>query len=88
VVLSPLPRDRRSRAVRATTVHPTDGPSAGSGLSVEYVNERTYCYHQAQINEYKCDMERLARELQDVKRSYYEEKRRETLQRERDRRSR
>ena len=33
-------------------------------------------------------MERLARELQDVKRSYYEEKRRETLQRERDRRSR
>ena len=44
--------------------------------------------YQAQINEYKCDMERLARELQDVKRSYYEEKRRETLQRERDRRSR
>ena len=33
-VLSPLPRDTRARPARATTVHPTDGPSgAGSGLS-------------------------------------------------------
>ncbi len=31
---SPLPRDQLTRAARATTAHPTDGPSgAGSGLS-------------------------------------------------------
>jgi len=35
--------------------------------------------YQAQINTHKFEMERLTRELQDVKRSYYEQKRRETL---------
>jgi len=35
--------------------------------------------------EYKFEIERLTRELQDTKRRYYETKRRETLQRERDR---
>lgn len=35
--------------------------------------------YQAQVNEYKFELERLTRELQDVKRSYYEQKRRETL---------
>ena len=39
----------------------------------------------AQVNEYKYDMERLTRELQDTKRRYYEQKRRETLARERER---
>merc|ERR1712178_288752 len=38
--------------------------------------------YQAQVNEYKYDMERLTRELQDTKRRYYEQKRRETLARE------
>ena len=38
--------------------------------------------YQAQINEYKFEMERLTRELQDMKRCYYEQKRRETLHRE------
>ena len=39
--------------------------------------------HQAQVNEYKFDIERLTRELQDVKRKYYEQKRRDQLARER-----
>ena len=38
--------------------------------------------YQAQINEHKFEMERLTRELQDMKRQYYEQKRRETLHRE------
>ena len=38
--------------------------------------------YQAQVNEYKYEIERLTRELQDVKRKYYEQKRRETLARE------
>ena len=38
--------------------------------------------HQAQVNEYKFDIERLTRELQDVKRKYYEQKRRDQLARE------
>jgi len=41
--------------------------------------------YQAQVNESRYEMERLTRELQDVKRKYYEQKRRETLQKERDR---
>ena len=32
-----------------------------------------------QVNEYKYEIERLTRELQDVKRRYYEQKRREQL---------
>lgn len=40
---------------------------------------------QSQVGEYKFEIERLTRELQDTKRRYYETKRRETLQRERDR---
>ena len=41
--------------------------------------------YQAQINESKFEMERVTRELQDVKRKYYEQKRRETLAKERER---
>ena len=41
--------------------------------------------YQAQINESKYEMERVTRELQDVKRKYYEQKRRETLAKERER---
>ena len=41
--------------------------------------------YQAQVSESKYEMERLTRELQDVKRRYYEQKRRETLHRERER---
>ena len=33
----------------------------------------------AQVNEYKYEIERLNRELQDVKRKYYQQKRREQL---------
>lgn len=33
--------------------------------------------HQAQVSEYKYEMDRLARELQDVKKRYFEKKRRE-----------
>jgi len=40
---------------------------------------------QSQVGEYKFEIERLTRELQDTKRRYYETKRREALQRERDR---
>ena len=43
--------------------------------------------YQAQVTESKYEMERLTRELQDVKRKYYEQKRRETLHRERERAS-
>merc|ERR1711871_1066010 len=35
--------------------------------------------YQAQVNEFKYEIERLTRELQDVKRKYYEQKRREQL---------
>ena len=38
--------------------------------------------YQAQVNEYKYEVERLTRELQDVKRKYYEQKRRDQLARE------
>jgi len=38
--------------------------------------------YQAQVNESKYEMEKLTRELQDVKRKYYEQKRRETLEKE------
>jgi len=38
---------------------------------------------QSQIPEYKYEMERMTRELQETKRRYYETKRRENLQRER-----
>ena len=34
------------------------------------------------VNESKYEMEKLTRELQDVKRKYYEQKRRETLEKE------
>merc|ERR1719181_609113 len=38
--------------------------------------------YQAQVNEFKYEIERLTRELQDVKRKYYEQKRRDQLARE------
>ena len=41
--------------------------------------------YQAQVKESKYEMERLTRDLQDVKRQYYEQKRRETLLKERER---
>ena len=41
-----------------------------------YVPTTTY---QAHINESKYEMERVTRELQEVKRKYYEQKRREAL---------
>ena len=44
--------------------------------------------YQAQVNESKYEMEKLTRELQTVKRLYYDQKRRETLMRERDANSR
>merc|ERR1711916_174839 len=41
--------------------------------------------YQAQVNEFKYEIERLARELSDVKKRYYEQKRKEQINRERDR---
>ncbi|KAJ8604772.1 hypothetical protein CTAYLR_001018 [Chrysophaeum taylorii] len=38
--------------------------------------------YQTQVNEYKYEIERLTRDLQDVKRKYYEQKRREQLAKE------
>merc|ERR1719387_463252 len=35
--------------------------------------------YQAQVNEYKYEIERLSRELQDVKKKYYETKRRDMI---------
>ena len=43
--------------------------------------------HQAQVNEYKFEIERLTRNLTDVKRRYYEQKRKQQIQREKMRRS-
>ena len=37
--------------------------------------------HQAQVNEHRFEIERLTRELQDVKRKYYETKRKDQLAR-------
>ena len=39
--------------------------------------------YQAQVNEYKYEIERLNRELQEVKKRYFDHKRREQLERER-----
>ncbi len=39
----------------------------------------TFIRYQAQVNEYKFEIERLQRELQEVKKRYYEQKRREHL---------
>ena len=41
--------------------------------------------YQAQVSESKYEMEKLTRELQEVKRKYYEQRRRETLLKERER---
>ena len=41
--------------------------------------------YQAHVSESKYEMEKLTRELQEVKRKYYEQKRRETLHKERER---
>jgi hypothetical protein len=41
--------------------------------------------YQAQVGEYKYEIERLARELQDAKKKYFEQKKKEMLQRERER---
>ena len=38
-----------------------------------------YFHFIAQVNEYKYEIERVNRELQDVKRKYYQQKRREQL---------
>ena len=38
--------------------------------------------YQAQVNEYKYELERANRELMDIKKKYYENKRKEQLQRE------
>jgi hypothetical protein len=38
--------------------------------------------YQAQVNEYKYEIERLVRELNDMKRKYFEQKRREQMERE------
>merc|ERR1711998_803797 len=38
--------------------------------------------YQAQVNEYRYEIERLTRELQDVKRKYYEQKRRDQMMQE------
>ena len=43
--------------------------------------------YQAHVSESKYEMEKLTRELQEVKRKYYEQKRRETLHKERERSS-
>ena len=39
--------------------------------------------YQAQVNEYKYEIERLNRDLQDVKKRYFDHKRREQLEKER-----
>ena len=41
--------------------------------------------YQAQVNEYKYQIERLTRDLSDIKRKYLEQRRREQLAMERDR---
>ncbi len=39
--------------------------------------------YQAQVNEYKYEIERLVRELGDMKRKYFEQKKRDQMERER-----
>ena len=41
--------------------------------------------YQAQIGEYKFEIERVSRELQDTKKRYFEQKKKEQLARERER---
>merc|ERR1711896_57157 len=68
------------------------GPEVAEQLSVYQTNLREKTkqmkamaaelnMYQAQVNEYKFEIERLTRELQDVKRKYFEQKRREQLNR-------
>jgi hypothetical protein len=46
---------------------------------VQCIAARALDWPSVQVNEYKYEIERLTRELQDVKRRYYEQKRREQL---------
>ena len=48
--------------------------NAGLGIRAEYM-------HESQVQEYKYEIERLARELQGVKKKYYTQKRKEQQQR-------
>merc|ERR1712022_50895 len=68
------------------------GPEVAEQLSVYQTNLREKTkqmkamaaelnMYQAQVNEYKFEIERLTRELQDVKKKYFEQKRREQLNR-------
>merc|ERR1712072_1311254 len=68
------------------------GPEVAEQLSVYQTNLREKTkqmkamaselnMYQAQVNEYKFEFERLTRELQDVKKKYFEQKRREQLNR-------
>merc|ERR1711918_146601 len=68
------------------------GPEVAEQLSVYQTNLREKTkqmkamaaelnMYQAQVNEYKFEIERLTRALQDVKKKYFEQKRREQLNR-------
>merc|ERR1719181_459301 len=68
------------------------GPEVAEQLSVYQTNLREKTkqmkamaaelnMYQAQVNEYKFEIERLTRELQDVKKKYFEQKRREQMNR-------
>uniref|UniRef100_A0A061SN17 Flagellar associated protein n=1 Tax=Tetraselmis sp. GSL018 TaxID=582737 RepID=A0A061SN17_9CHLO len=70
------------------------GPEVAEQLSVYQANLREKTKQmkamagelnmfQAQVNEYKYEIERLTRDLNDMKRKYFEQKRREQLERER-----
>ncbi len=69
------------------------GPEVAEQLSIYQANLREKTkqmkamaselnMYQAQVNEYKYEIERLVRELNDMKRRYFEQKRREQMDRE------
>mmetsp|Transcript_12291 Transcript_12291/g.30037 ORF Transcript_12291/g.30037 Transcript_12291/m.30037 type:complete len:870 (-) Transcript_12291:348-2957(-) len=69
------------------------GPEVAEQLSIYQANLREKTkqmkamaselnMYQAQVNEYKYEIERLVRELNDMKRKYFEQKRREQMERE------
>ncbi len=69
------------------------GPEVAEQLSIYQANLREKTkqmkamaselnMYQAQVNEYKYEIERLVRELNDMKRRYFDQKRREQMERE------
>lgn len=69
-----LPTSYRGRCSCYTHAHAASLPTPRLSLT-----SAPFSYDGLQVNEYKYEMERITRELQDAKRKHYEHKRREQV---------